>query len=210
MAFVSLEEVSAAKKGETAETLIVNLANALGFTFSAPQPPREMLLDYLADKAILLVLDNMEKLRQNDKLLADILRRAPKVKLLVTSRQRLGVAGEWLFELKGLSFATNLTEYASAIYPAVQLFVECARRLRPDFDPDTEATSINRICQLVDGFPLGIELAAQWVTVLPCAEIVAKLERSIDMLTANLEEMPERHHSLRLVMDDSWDVADSG
>jgi predicted ATPase len=163
-----------------------------------------MLLDYLADKVILLVLDNMEKLRQNDKFLADVLRRAPKVKLLATSRQRLGVAGEWLFELKGLSFATDLTEYASAMYPAVQLFVECARRLRPDFDPEREAISINRICQLVDGFPLGIELAAQWVTVLPSAEIAAKLERSIDMLTAHSEETSERHHSLRLVMDDSW------
>lgn len=201
VAFVSLEEVSA---GEASEKLIANLANALSFTFSAPRPPRELILDHLADKAILLVMDNMESLRQNDKLLAAILQHAPKVKILVTSRQRLGVAGEWLFELKGLSFATHHTEYASAIYPAVQLFVECARRLRPDFDPDTEATSINRICQLVDGFPLGIELAAQWVIVLPCAEIVANLERSIDMLTANLEETPERHHSLRLVMNDSW------
>ena len=201
--FVSLEEISA---GEASEKLIANLANALSFTFSAPRPPRELLLDHLAEKAILLVLDNMEKLRQNNKFLADILRRAPKLKLLATSRQRLGVAGEWLYELKGLSFANHLTEYDSAIYPAVQLFVECARRLRPDFDPNTEATSINRICQLVDGFPLGIELAAQWVTVLPCAEIVAKLERSIDMLTANLEEMTERHRSLRAVIDDSWDA----
>lgn len=202
--FVSLEEIRVDKKGETTETLIANLANALGLTFSAPQPPREMLLDYLADKEILLILDNMEKLRQNDKFLANVLRRAPRVKLLATSRQRLGVAGEWLFELKGLSFATDLTEYASATYPAVQLFVECARRLRPDFDPEKEATSINRICQLVDGFPLGIELAAQWVTALPCAEIAAKLERNIDMLTANVEETSGRHHSLRLVMDDSW------
>lgn len=202
--FVSLEEISVDKKGETTETLIANLANSLGFTFSAPQSPREMLLDYLVDKAILLVLDNMEKLQQNDRFLADVLRRAPRVKLLATSRQRLGVAGEWLFELKGLSFATDLTEYASAIYPAVQLFVECARRLRSDFDPEKEVTSINHICQLVDGFPLGIELAAQWVTVLPCAAIAAKLERSIDMLTTHSEETSERHHSLRLVMDDSW------
>lgn len=204
VAFVSLEEIGSDKKGATTASLIVNLANALGCTFSAPQLPREILLDHMADKTILLVLDNMEKLWQNEKFLSDVLRRAPKVKVLAASRQRLGVTGEWLFEIKGLSFATGLTEYASATYPAVQLFVECARRLRTDFDPEKEATSINRICQLVDGFPLGIELSAQWVTALSCAEIAAKLERNIDMLTANAAEPSERHHSLRLVMDDSW------
>lgn len=206
VAFVSLEEASTIKKGEASETLIVNLANAIGFNFSAPQPPRELLINHLRDRTTLLVMDNMEKLQQNDKLITDILRHAPTVKLLVSSRQRLGVAGEWLLELKGLSFAEGQTEYAAATYPAIRLFIECARRLRPDFDADKDAISINRICQLVDGFPLGIELAAQWVTILPCAEIVARLERNLDMLAVSLQTAPKRHHSLRIVMDESWDA----
>lgn len=202
--FVSFAGVIPTEPGEAIEMLVEGIGNALHHTFSTQQPPRDSLSNHLADKALLLVLDNLETLRPANKLLADLLRQAPRVKMLATSRERLGVAGEWLLEVNGLPFASAATEYASGVYPAVQLFVQGARRLRPDFDPTSEAVAINRICQLVEGSPLGIELAARWVRVLACADIVTRLERGLDLLSAHDSPTTDRHHNLRVVLADSW------
>jgi DNA-binding SARP family transcriptional activator len=204
VAFVPLAGVAPAQPDEAVEALVAALANTLRYTFVAQQRPREVLLNYLADKEMMLILDNAETWKPAGRWLTDVLRRAPGVKLLVTSRERLGVMGEWLFDLRGLSFAPTLTEYASPAYPAVQLFAECARRLRPAFDLSVESAAVNRLCQLVEGSPLGIELAAQWTPVLSCAEIVTRLEHSLDVLSATSAQVGERHHSMRAVLDDSW------
>lgn len=204
VAFVPLAGATPAGPDEAVEALVAGIANALQYTFVAQQRPRDALLNHLADKELLLILDNVETLRPAGRWLADVLRRAPGVKLLVTSRERLGVMGEWLFELQGLSFAPTLTEYASPAYPAVQLLAECARRLRPAFDLSAESGAVNRLCQLVEGSPLGIELAAQWTPVLSCAEIVTRLERSLDVLSVTSVQAGERHQSMRAVLDDSW------
>lgn len=204
VAFVPLAGAPPTRPDEAVEALVAALANALQYTFIAQQRPRDVLLNYLADKEVLLILDNAENWKPAGRWLADVLRRAPGVKLLVTSRERLGVMGEWLFELQGLAFAPTLTEYASPAYPAVQLLAECARRLRPTFDLLVESAAVNRLCQLVEGSPLGIELAAQLTPVLSCAEIVARLEHSLDVLSATSAQAGERHHSMRAVLDDSW------
>jgi DNA-binding SARP family transcriptional activator/predicted ATPase len=204
--FVTLAGGAAFEAGEAADLLVASIADALDYRFAAQQPPRELLLHYLADKALLLVLDNMEQLRAAGKLLAELLRRAPNVKLLVTSRERLGVAGEWLYEVEGLSYAPTDDSAAPSDYPAFALFAQGAQRIRSNFDPSTEAAAISRICQLVEGSPLGLELAARWVQVLSCAEIVARLEHSLDLLNATTASADDRHRSIRVVLDDSWNV----
>lgn len=202
--FVPLVGVTPALPDEAVEALVAAVANALQYTFVAQQQPSDVLVNYLTDKELLLILDNVETLRSASRWLTEVLRRAPGVKVLATSRERLGVMGEWLFELRGLPFAPTLTEYASPAYPAVQLFAQCARRLRPAFDLSTESAAVNRLCQLVEGSPLGIELAAQLTPVLSCPEIVARLEHSFDVLSVTSAQAGERHQSMRAVLADSW------
>src|SRR2546426_5307484 len=118
---------------------------------------QEQLLDYLTERCTLLVLGNFEHLVDGADLVGEIIERAPKVELLTTSRERLNVQSEWVFDVHGL----GLTENGNGSAPAMRLFVERARQVVPGFALD-DASEVLRICRLVDGMPLGIELAASW------------------------------------------------
>jgi DNA-binding CsgD family transcriptional regulator len=91
-------------------------------------------------------------------------------------------------------------------YSAVQLFVQSAQRIRPDFSLDHETLGVARICALVEGMPLGIELAAAWVRVLSCDEIAREIERSLDFLETRARNVPPRHRSMRVMLDHSWNL----
>ncbi len=162
---------------------------------------QDQLLDYLSERSTLLVLDNFEHLVEGSGLLGEVIERAPHVELLTTSRERLNVQSEWVFEVEGLGLAESGNGSASA----VRLFVERARQVVPGFALDDAGYSqALRICRLVDGMPLGIELAASWVSVLSCAEIADEIEGSIDFLATSMRDVPERHRSLRAAIDQSW------
>src|SRR5438876_9050395 len=121
---------------------------------------QEQLLDYLSERSTMLVLDNFEHLVDGAGFLSQIIERAPHVELLTTSRERLNVQSEWVFDVEGLGLAENGNGGASA----VRLFVERATQVAPGFALDDAGyTQVLRICRLVDGMPLGIELAASWV-----------------------------------------------
>jgi len=219
----------------TAALLAPAIAEALGLTLQSREKPLRQLLHFLRQKELLLVLDNFEHLlspsprqgesrgrgppspRQGEErgagkalaLVLEILREAPGVKLLVTSRERLKVRQEWVVRIEGLpypEYAIRNTQHASRItqYPAVQLFVQRARQARWDFSPEKEAPAIVEICRLVEGMPLGIELAAAWVGERSCAEIAAGVARSLDLLATELRDVPERHRSVRAAFDHSW------
>jgi predicted ATPase/class 3 adenylate cyclase/DNA-binding CsgD family transcriptional regulator len=164
------------------------------------------LLRYLASKEALLVLDNCEHLiaGQLVDLIINLLAAAPGVKLIATSRERLNLPGEWVLEVAGLSFPGGDGGEDIPQYAAVQLFVEGARRAGP-FDPTAaDWLAIARICQLLGGMPLGVEMAAAWTKVLSCQEIAAELERDLLALIATWRTVPERHRTLRTVFDHSW------
>ena len=162
---------------------------------------QEQLLDYLSERSTLLVLDNFEHLVEGSGLLSEVIERAPQVELLTTSRERLNVQSEWVFDVEGLGLAENGNGSASA----VRLFVERATQVAPGFALDDAGYSqALRICRLVDGMPLGIELAASWVSVLSCAEIADEIEGNIDFLATSMRDVPERHRSLRAAIDQSW------
>jgi predicted ATPase/class 3 adenylate cyclase len=162
---------------------------------------QDQLLDYLSERSTLLVLDNFEHLVEASEFLGEVIERAPHVELLTTSRERLNLQSEWVFDVEGLGVAENGDGSASA----VRLFVERATQVEPGFALDNAGhAQAARICRLVDGMPLGIELAASWVSVLSCAEIADEIEGNIDFLATSMRDVPERHRSLRAAIDQSW------
>jgi predicted ATPase/DNA-binding XRE family transcriptional regulator len=187
--------------------LVPAIADALGFAFQGQMEPRIQLLNYLQAKQVLLVLDNVEHLLEGIELFAEILARAPGVKLLATSRERLNLQGEWVFEIQGLPVPPSDQAGRVEEYSAVALFVQSARRAQIDFQlEDEQRSALVRICHMVEGMPLGIELAAAWVPVLTCREIAHEIERGMDFLATSMRDVPDRQRSLRAVFDHSWNL----
>ncbi|MCI0395510.1 MAG: tetratricopeptide repeat protein [Chloroflexi bacterium] len=190
------------------------IARALNFSFYGEKWQNigtdEQLVNYLRDKRLLLVLDNLEHLLNEDSrtvvssLLSDILAQAPGVKVLATSRERLHLQGEWLVEVGGLPYPTQQMALPPDNFDAIQLFTAAVRRVRPDFSLLEEASNVAQICRLVEGMPLAIELAASWTRSLSCAEIARRMATTLDFLAASLRDMPSRHRSLRAIFDHSW------
>jgi predicted ATPase/transcriptional regulator with XRE-family HTH domain len=189
----------------SSEFIAPAVADALGFMFSGPLDPQVQLLNHLRQKSLLLVLDDIEHLLEGAGLLAEMLEQAPGVKLLVTSRERLNLRGEWLFDIQGLPVPPLDQVDRAAEYSAVALFVHSAKRAQVGFELRAEERPwVARICQSVEGMPLAIELAASWVRLLSCQEIAQEIERDVDFLSASARDMPERHRSMRAVFDHSW------
>ncbi len=186
------------------DSILPAIANILEIPSSNTVELTARLTGYLHDKTILLVLDNFEHLLDGAPVLSELLQQAPQLKILVTSRERLNLQGEWTFELSGLSVPPSGDE-SSAIYSALQLFEQHARRIHSDLQlVGAERAAAIRICQRVDGMPLAIELAAAWVNVLSCVEIANEIERSFDFLSSILRDASPRHKSLRAVFEHSW------
>jgi predicted ATPase/predicted Ser/Thr protein kinase len=206
---------------DSVEAIVPTTAGALGFSFYEGGEPRQQLLDYLREKNKLLIMDNFEHLLAGPEpgpgdgvgLVTDILQTAPEVKILSTSRARLNVQGECLFHLAGMDVPQPLpaaeaeTPGDTLDYSAVKLFLQSARRVKPGFELATgDLKYVARICRLVAGMPLGILLAAAWLTMLKPAEISAEIESSLDFLETDQRDVPERQRSLRAVFDHSWNL----
>ena len=196
--YVDLQPVS------EGHVLITEIANALNMLMSGAEAPRTQLLNYLNGRNSLLLLDNFEQLLGSVDLLADIVKVAPDIKLLVTSREALNIQEEWVWEVGGLEVPSYLPEGNIESYSAVQLFVERARRSRQSFNLIGQETDVTRTCQLVEGMPLALELAASWTKALSCTEIVTEIQRGLDFLTTNKRNVLQRHQSMQAVFDHSW------
>ena len=145
-----------------------------------------------------------ERERGGVSFVADVLGTAPEVQLLVTSRERLPLREEQAFPIIGLECADEKSD-DSVEYAAARLFLQAARRAEPSFELATDkAASLSRICRLLEGMPLGIELAAAWVDVLPLADIAAEIQRGLDFLATEWQDAPKRHRSVRAAIDTSW------
>jgi len=188
------------------EFIVPTIAEALHFTFVGSMDPRVQLLNHLKSKSLLLVLDNFEHLLDGANLLAEIYQQTSEVKLLVTSRERLNLQGEWLFEVQGLQFPSADTQEIMS-YSAATLFVQSALRASVNYTltPD-DVPAVARILGLVQGMPLGIEIAASWMRTLSCHEIAQEVERNLDFLETSMRGIPDRHRSMRAVFDHSWNL----
>jgi predicted ATPase len=160
----------------------------------------------------LLVLDNYEHLLPDIDLLLDMLHYAPQLRLLVTSRERLVLQAEHLFEMSGLDYPPNQSIQGgtkSALnatrYAAIQLFLQRVRQTQARFTPsDEEMTAIVRICHITEGMPLALELAAAGIREQSCVALATALEQGQARLTARLRDLPERHRTMEAVFEYSW------
>lgn len=142
------------------------LVNALGLTFAGPTPPEVQVVSYLRHKQIFLVLDNFEHLLAGATFVGELVAMAPRLKVLVTSCEPLGLQAEWVFTLNGLATAPTAqpnveADAAPALASAVELFLQWANQIVVGFRlTAANIEAIQQICQLVEGLPLALELAA--------------------------------------------------
>jgi DNA-binding SARP family transcriptional activator/predicted ATPase len=194
---------------QAAEAIAPTIAQAAGFPLSPGREPEQQLLETLRQKRWLLILDSFEHLLDGATFVAKVLRTAPYVKILVTSRARLNLQGEYCFPVSGVEFPQQIPEDGHEVrsFAAVGLFLQAAHRVQPGFEPaDTDLAEIARVCRLVQGMPLGILLAAAWSGVLRPAQIAAEIEQGLDFLEVDWADVPERQHSIRAVFDGSWNL----
>lgn len=203
--FVSLAGLSSSAQ------VALTLFGVLQVPADSGSPAHQQLFAHLRHKQKLLILDNFEDVLSAAEFVAELLHKCPKVKLIVTSRERLNLRNEWLLILGSLTYpdspANAGKDAASwAHYSALRFFEICAQRTQPAFSLDrTSLSPVIRICQLVDGMPLALEMAAAWTRVLPVAEIPIEIERSLAFLAASARDVVERHRSIHAVFDYSWE-----
>jgi predicted ATPase/DNA-binding SARP family transcriptional activator/Tfp pilus assembly protein PilF len=192
------------------EQLVGALDDVLGTAVANPHPATAAnLYQMIGDQRLLLVLDNVEHLSAGKKLLLDLLTNCPHLSLLITSRERLNVQAEMVVRLHGLPVPdeTQPIQMPNLItMSSLQLFTERASRIAPDFIlDDHNLADVVRICQLVEGLPLAIEMAAALTAYQSPAAIRAALTANYQALTAlGQDDLPSRHQSLQAVFDYSW------
>jgi predicted ATPase/DNA-binding SARP family transcriptional activator len=170
-----------------------------------PENPRAQLLAALEPRKLLILLDNLEHLPGVADLVADLLAAAPGLRLLATSREPLNLQGERRLPVGGLAYPADPDEADPLRYDGVKLFVQSARQMAPDFQPTVvDMTAVCRLCQLLDGLPLALELAAAWTRLMDCPAILQETERSLTFLAAPWRDAPPRHQSLQAVFQQTW------
>jgi predicted ATPase/DNA-binding CsgD family transcriptional regulator len=189
------------------EDIVPTIASSLGVQLRPDgRNPQQQLFDYFRNKSVLLLMDNFEHLLAGAKVLCGLLSAAPGVRVLATSRESLNLREEHLYNVGGLQFPDHDQITSTETFSAIELFAERARRVYPDFSLTDELPDVVRICQLVGGMPLALELAASWLKTLSCAEIAAEIQWGLDILATPLRNVPERHRSMQAVFDYSWQL----
>jgi len=179
------------------------VVDALGIPDAGARTPAARLEDHLADRALLLILDNLEQLPGVGRRAVELLGIAPGLRILATSRAPLGVTVEQIYPMEPLAIDAD----GLATPDAVRLFVERARRARPGYTPDAaDEAAVAEICRRVDGLPLGIELAAAQVRILPPRAILDRLERRLELPAPGAADLPARHRTLRDTVSWSYDL----
>jgi len=199
------------------EAIVPAVAQAIGLSAHGGGDPKRQLLYHLRDKQMLLLIDNLEHLLASPaekesrresagEILLKVLRAAAGLQLLVTSRVRLNASMEYTLSVPGMNVPPSSGEHALK-YSAVQLYLQQARHVQPNYQPNGEALAqIGRVCRLAGGMPLAILLAAAWMDVLSPGEIGAELEKSIAFLHSDLSDLPDRHRNIVVAFDVSWSL----
>ena len=192
------------------------LVRGCGLQASGTAQPLDLVASFLAERRSLVVLDNLEHLIGEDtgdadsvpaqvaRLLGDT---GPGLKLVATSREPLRLQEEWLYEVRGLPYPEERHADPSEgqSFPAVQFFGQRARQAYVGFSLAAEMPNVVEICRLLEGLPLGLELAASWVRSVPCADIAAGLRARAKELASRHTNRAPRHGSLAAVVAYSWD-----
>ena len=193
---------------DSAAMLADELVRAVGARVDPGAAPADSLADHLRNRSLLLVIDTVDRVRDAGPFVAKLAAACPQVRVLVTSRTPLRVAAERELPLEPLAVAaSDGSAEQIAASPAVRLFVERARAVRPDFELSAaNAAAVAEICARVDGLPLAIELAAARVRMLSPDAIVARLGRRLSLLTGGAADAPDRQRTLRAAIDWSYQL----
>ena len=193
-----------------ADDILTAIVEVMPFCFQQDgRSPREQFFVYLREKHAqrsLLVMDNFEHLMDGVGIVSEILESTTNLKILVTSREALNLQEEWVRQITGLTYPEQEHDKPLENYSAVQLFLERARRISSDFDLSEDCENVIKICQLVEGMPLAIELAAGWLKTLQPASIAHEIQLNLDILATRSRNLPERHRSIRSVFNHSWQL----
>ncbi|PKN91690.1 MAG: hypothetical protein CVU44_17400 [Chloroflexi bacterium HGW-Chloroflexi-6] len=186
------------------------IADALKYAYPQGMDLLNQLAGYLENRKVLLILDNFEHVSAGAGMIADLLQRTSQLCVLATSRERLNLQMEVLFELGGLPAPQSVTAEIFENFAAVEMFLAYARRLQPGLTLDNrERAAMVEICQMVGGMPLAIQLAASWRRSLSLVEIASELKSDLDFLSTNQRDLPERHRSMRAAFEYSWNLLTS-
>ncbi|MFZ0547186.1 MAG: tetratricopeptide repeat protein [Candidatus Promineifilaceae bacterium] len=185
---------------------------AAAIAAALPMPPfssgdiERQLLNYLNSKQALLIIDNFEHLLAGADFMRTLLQQAPRVKILATSRERLNLKAEWVFEIRGLTIPSEVDiDSMPESYPAAQLFIQQLQQVRHSLVlSEQDIEEIGRICALVEGVPLAIELAINLTATRSFSDIAELIAEDLDSLKTRSRDVPERQRSLRAVFNHSW------
>jgi len=198
--FVPLEDIA------SLPGIVSRIAEALSLRFSGSTAEEDQLRAFLANRETLLVLDNFEHVTAHSPLVSRLLTASPGSKVIATSRHRLGTREESIYDLSGMSLPHSQTDRLEQ-FDSTNMFLNSARRSLPSFAPGPEeAQAIIRICRMLEGLPLAIELSASWVRTISCRELEKELGKSLDILDAPGSDLPERQRGMQAVFDYSWNL----
>ena len=205
------------------------IAAALGIADTGARPLMDTMIEWLRGRQALLVLDNFEQVTEAGRIVAELLRAADGLKVIVTSRSALRISGEQELPVPGLPVPPDPSQLSSADrlqlpggsrtvdagtlgqYAAVRLFIERAVAVRPGFTVTNDnAPAVAGICARLHGMPLAIELAAARIKLLSPDAILARLEHQLDVLAAGARDLPARQQTLRGAIAWSYDLLDDG
>jgi predicted ATPase/class 3 adenylate cyclase len=196
-------------------SVLAAIARTIGLGDSRDESLLDELTLQLREQRVLLVLDNFEQATVAAPTAVKLLHSCPRVRLLVTSREALHVRGEHLFAVPPLSLPGVTLRQVSAEqvarYEAIQLFVERARAVRPDFRlTDENAEAVVEICQRLDGLPLAIELATARIGLFSPDGLRARLGSRLQLLRAGAQDLPARQQTLGATIQWSYELLESG
>ncbi len=193
-----------------ADLVISTIAQTLELRAMGNQPVLNLLKSYLRDKRYLLVLDNFEQVVSAAQKLSDLLEGCSVLKILVTSREVLHLRAERQFSVPPLALPDRSRlpdDQALAHVAAVELFIQRAQAVRPDFQlTPGNAAAIAEICIRLDGLPLAIELAAARVKLLAPQALFARLDRRLQLLIGGMRDLPKRQRTLRTTIGWSYEL----
>jgi predicted ATPase/DNA-binding SARP family transcriptional activator len=192
------------------DEILLALAAALNLAVQTGNHTFAQIVHWLRDRKVLLVFDNFEHLLGGVELLDRLLDQCEGVTAMVTSREVLRMQREWVWMVEGLSYPGPDSIVSMDTFDAVQLFVARAAQVNARIDLAAAGTDVVNVVRLVEGVPLGIELAASWLRVLTCEEIAGEMERSLEFLQTQSRDVQPRHRSIRAVLDHSFDLLDAG
>ncbi len=185
--------------------MIYTIANALNYTFLEQSDQKSQLCDFLQDKEVLIVLDNLEHLLEGANHINDLLLKATGLKILATSRESLNLRAENQYLLEGLTLLEEEQNFTEC--DAYKFFLDRARAQDNNFiASNTQASQIIYICNFLGGIPLAIELTASWLRSLTLDEVTTELKSDLMLFESPLRDMPTRHKSMQRVFDYSWQL----